>query len=304
MREKNKLDIEKIVNLYYEKEMSLDNIGKIEGYSGRSIANKLTENGYKIKNKNGKIGESFYLNDNFFNEWSHDMAYILGYATADAGIRSKKYEVKFKSIDLELLEFVQKSLNTNYQIKKEKNSNCYVLVLYSKKLVESLYNLGLMDRKSLIVKLNKQVPDQYFWSYLRGLVDGDGYVGFGPAGSKQIRLQLTSNFDFLQALNRVLIEKISCPEYNLNPQGKAYCLGIYGISAYKALKNMYINDHYALSRKKHAAETAISIFEQTINCDRCKKVIEFPHHNRRMCHECSKEAARECRRTYRRKKLN
>ncbi len=45
------LDLKKIVKLYYDDEKSTYDLGKIFNVSGRTIRNRLKENGYKLRNK-------------------------------------------------------------------------------------------------------------------------------------------------------------------------------------------------------------------------------------------------------------
>lgn len=293
-------DLKTITRMYCEENMSLKEISLIYGCSSTLIGLRLKQYGIKLKQKNGLFGSDFYIDEEFFETWSDEMAYLLGYITADGGVRPHKYELKMKSIDYELLEYAKKLLKTNYEIKSEKNTRCYVLVVYSKKIIESLAKLGIYARKSLTVQMAK-VPDKYFWSYLRGLVDGDGTIRISSPKSTQIGFGLISNFDFLNSIKAKLSQKVNCRDYVLTAAGRAFALGVYGEYAYKCLKNMYMNDHYGLSRKKTAAISSIFHFERRINCLSCGKEIKFAHPNRKRCVSCSLDTNKECRRKYEQK---
>ena len=202
------------------------------------------------------------------------MAWLLGYISADGCIRPDRYEIKIKSIDYEMLSHAQKILNTNYSIKPEKNSRCFVLSFYGKRLVEDIQKYGITARKSLTLKM-PEIPDDYFWDFLRGVVDGDGHI-IPPHSqdSGEVRFQITSSKQFLEKLLKILGIKIDCPKYKLSPRGKAFELKINSSYAYQCLFFMYYNEKYGLSRKKNIALRLISNFEKsTYAKDRRRTII-------------------------------
>jgi len=250
---KYNIDRKTLKRLYVKKDLSQKQIADIYGCDAMTIGNYLRRYGLLAKQRNGKFQYPFYVNKEFFKNWSHDMAWLLGYTTADGCVRPHKYELRWKSIDYDLLEHVKFILETNYEIKDDKNTNCYSLTIYSKEIISDLLVLGVGPRKSLTVEF-ASVPDEYFWSYMRGITDGDGYVS--PPGSA-IRWQVTSNRKFLHVMIGHLSQLIGCPHYKLNPQGRAFAVGVYGKHACLALENMYGNDLYGLARKKKTALRAI-----------------------------------------------
>ena len=50
----------------------------------------------------------------------------------------------------------------------------YTIGLSSKKIVSDLLKFNIVERKSLIVKYPDNLEDKFFWSFLRGMFDGDG----------------------------------------------------------------------------------------------------------------------------------
>ncbi len=224
-----------------------------------TILNYLRRYGIQSRQKNGKYQEPFTVKRDYFEKWSPEMAYMLGYVVADGGLRPSRYELKLKSIDYEILEWCNQQFKSNYPITEEKNTNCYILYIYSKEIIQSLEKLGVHARKSLTVELPK-IPKEFFWDYLRGNVDGDGYVGI-PKRS-QIKFGLTSNFVYLSQILKVLNERIGCPLYAINPQGRAGQIAINGKHAYRCLKEMYDNERFALSRKRARAFHAIREYER------------------------------------------
>lgn len=193
---------------------------------------------------------------------------------------------------------MQEFCTSTYEIKSEKNTNCYTLCIMSKSIVKDLADHGISDRKSLTIEF-PDVPDEYFWSYMRGLTDGDGHVRPIKCKTRQICVQINGNRQYLTKMLSLLKGKIGCPSYALNTQGKSAAVGIVGQYAYKCLKEMYLNNLWGLPRKKQAALEAIKNYDTTrkLVCY-CGNVVEHAHHNRRYCETCSMQKGRECRARY------
>ncbi len=68
------------------------------------------------------------INQDFFKDWSSNMAYVLGYITADGCIACRKdrkknpYILDITSVDLEHLNKIKKILKSEYKIGKKTGS--------------------------------------------------------------------------------------------------------------------------------------------------------------------------------------
>jgi intein-encoded DNA endonuclease-like protein len=124
------------------------------------------------------------LNQNFFESWTPQMAYVLGYFAADGCMYKNKRGacfIEFKSIDKTLLEKVRLLLGSDHKISKKvypPDSNysvLYRLQIGSKYIYNSLLKLGFSQAKSNIM-LMPNVPVDLFSHFVRGYFDGDGHV--------------------------------------------------------------------------------------------------------------------------------
>lgn len=291
MPKKISLNIERDKLLYLEQGFSLEDISNLYGCSRQTIASAFRRKNIPIKCKNGEVQNAFVVDNLFFKKWSWQMAYILGYICADGCIRPHKYETKVKSIDYELLHFMQSVMKTNYPIKIEKNTRCYSLSIYSKEIIKDLLCLGVTPKKSLILEF-PNVPDKYLWSFLRGVTDGDGHIRPPHHGSKHISWAVNGSKPFLTKMLSILSQKIGSPNYALNPQGKSFAVAINGEYAYNALNLMYSGTEYGLSRKKNVALLSIKIFCQKNKCISCNIDFEGGNIRGKYCHECKKERQR------------
>lgn len=121
-------------------------------------------------------------NENFFKKWSPEMAYILGFFTADGSMMRNKRNanfIEFQTTDKDLLLKIRRLLGSNHKIsvrKRKKNwKTSYRLQIGSKTMFNDLIKLGLTPNKSKTIEL-PLIPDEYFRHFVRGYFDGDGNV--------------------------------------------------------------------------------------------------------------------------------
>lgn len=111
--------------------------------------------------------------------WSRNLAYAIGLLTTDGNLSSDGRHLTFISKDLDLIKTFKKCLGINNKIKPKTSG--YSAKMYHKvqfgnvKLYKWLLTIGLMPNKSKNLK-NLDIPDKYFVDFLRGHIDGDGYV--------------------------------------------------------------------------------------------------------------------------------
>jgi hypothetical protein len=121
-------------------------------------------------------------------------AYFLGFLTADGGIKKnlKEVSVLLQERDSHILETLLLESGFPSAIRRRliKGYPSVEVTLSSTYMVRRLVAWGLTPRKSLTVKLLEPIPIHLQSDFLRGLWDGDGWVGehhFG-LGCGSIRL--------------------------------------------------------------------------------------------------------------------
>lgn len=214
--------------------------------------------------------------ENFFDTWTPEMAYVLGYFAADGCMyRNNRgsYYIGFTSTDPELIETVKEIMEvTNrieeYQSPKENHQRRYALQIGSKKIFQRLLELGFTPRKSLTLKF-PNIPNNVLGDFVRGHFDGDGCAFFGTYKLKDRRKPkntLLASFTsgsraFLVALQRRLVEQLGMGKGCLRVRHEgAYNLG-YSLKDARQLYNfMYPTGTVPhLRRKKVKFEKAFSI---------------------------------------------
>ena len=87
------------------------------------------------------------VNEDFFKTWSHNMAYILGFITADGCTYENRVKITLNSKDKDILLKMADILGKNINISSNKNTS--TLAIRSNEIIKDLSELGL-DRKSVV----------------------------------------------------------------------------------------------------------------------------------------------------------
>ncbi len=200
------------------------------------------------------------INENYFDNWSSNSAYILGFVLADGCIVKGTYNgysdmLKFgvNIRDLDILEKIKSELNSDHKISKIKSA-CY-LSLSSQKLVNSLKKLGIDYRKSLREKIPR-IPKLYVRDFIRGIIDGDGslsinknnYPSISVCGGKETMIFIQDRFlRKLKVFSKLTQQSYKDTGFNL------FQIGYRGSSAQKIINYIYKNAELYLNRKYNLA---------------------------------------------------
>jgi hypothetical protein len=141
--------------------------------------------------------------DTFFDKWTPDMAYVLGFFAADGCMYKNKrgsHYVAFYSTDRQLILTIKKITEVSNAIEryqpKGKRKERHTLQIGSRKAFSKLTELGFTPNKSLTLKFPK-VPDKVLSDFVRGYFDGDGCISFGfykQSDRKNPRLSISTRF--------------------------------------------------------------------------------------------------------------
>jgi hypothetical protein len=182
---KKEINKEKVIEMFNQKH-TLTEISNYFGYKSNGSIRKLLKNeGFNTSQMTGQKNRSKSLNENYFdNIDTPNKAYILGWIMSDGYVSKNKLVFGLK--DLEILEFIKNETESGHKISEvfvhDKRTNKtyqqHILQITSKKMSESLNKLGIHQSKSFTVDLPK-INKILYPHLIRGLFDGDGYVGEG-----------------------------------------------------------------------------------------------------------------------------
>jgi hypothetical protein len=140
------------------------------------------------------------INKNFFKTWSRDMAYVLGFFSADGNLIKTKRNTHFfafDSADKELIESIRTAMNSEHLVSRRisETSEWYRLQIGSKEMFEDLLNLGVTPLKTYRMRM-PSMPKQYLNDFIRGYFDGDGNVWLGYIHKQTTNCRLTLHVAF------------------------------------------------------------------------------------------------------------
>lgn len=178
----------------YQSGKSSGEIAKIYGYKTRNtVLNVLKK--HEIKAKLGNEDYTQYNKDIFNKINSHDKAYILGLLYTD-GYVIRDYEGVAIQLTLEdryildriapLFGLSASVIYINCDTKRKKMPNAKDMArlsVYCPKISEDLKKLGVIREKTCNLSIDAHIPKKYIYSFLRGVIDGDGTLGIAKTGN-------------------------------------------------------------------------------------------------------------------------
>lgn len=207
-------------------------------------------------------------------------AYILGFMLADAYVCEQRGSVRIKlhSRDEDILHKINKYLNSNVKIKHEyhnvtKNKLSY-LYLSSIELVETLKTYGICRNKSLKEKFYQNIPNELKKHYIRGLIDGDGFI---RKNEKTPQIGLCGSFDVVSNVAIFLNEQLNLQIDVTNAvkhreTEKLYQIVFCGRKAIIVINFLYKDSKIYLDRKYELAKRFFWLLNFWMAVDKSSKI--------------------------------
>lgn len=164
---------EMIIQLYKNGASSKDMV-EITGLTERGIRYVLNKHQVKMR----PVGQprKHKVNEDFFKEWSDEMAWVLGLFVTDGHVSNRVHSIYFSQKDERILKLVAQYMEADYVLTAfGKTKTTPTLVINSREIKNDLEQLGITANKSLTLKF-PPVPETFLPSFVRGVIDGDGYV--------------------------------------------------------------------------------------------------------------------------------
>lgn len=189
----------------------------------------------------------------FFNKWSRDMAYVLGFWFADGHMAKTGYNISFTSIDREHLDAVAEKIGVPNSVYFA--DGCYRLVFSRKEAWQNLSALGGVPAKSLIAEF-PTVPTRFLRDFIRGYVDGDGSLGWTNLPNSSVPLiSVVGTQPFLLDLKRLVLEQTGLELNGIyKAEDHVAFLKATGVKAKCFTHWLYQNKGMSLQRKQAIAD--------------------------------------------------
>lgn len=173
-----KLDADKISDMYYLNNMTLNDIANELDVTLETIRQCLITNRV-YKKKSGNAYSNSNLSESFFESIDCEYkAYLLGFLITDGNIDDTNgrntVRLSIQCCDDYILEKFKSLVCSNNTIIQD-NKGCSTLNIESEKMVVDLSKLGVVPRKTWKTYLPR-VRDDLMPHLIRGIIDGDGWI--------------------------------------------------------------------------------------------------------------------------------
>jgi Intein/homing endonuclease len=255
---------EELDKLYNVEKKSTKDIAKEIGRSQCYVRTKMKEFGIESRDSGTaqamKIGIPF--NEDFFNTWSAEMAYVLGFMYADGNLTDNRFRIQIKDLDhVEKLADVM-SIPREYifsRTDKKYGTTSYGISVSRRDVAARLIELGVIPNKSRVMTF-PDVPKEYLKDFIRGYFDGDGTVGFY---SNQLSVRFTLGAEeFANKLAEILSETLEHDiKIKFDKRGAGnYIVGFHSTRlATKFYQTFYYDNCLCMDRKKAVFEAHMPI---------------------------------------------
>ena len=212
---RNKHKLARLLKLASTKKYSSPKLAKIFSCNKKTIFKALEANGVFLPNL-GRFKSRTYCDTEFFVNLSPVSAYWAGFIASDGCLshRGSSLSIGLNKKDMEHLHKFAKAIETNAKIGCVKSNDSTHVNIYSRSVFNSLLNLGITPNKSLSIA-NVNIPYHLMSHFIRGVFDGDGYVG----GRKVTHIQyfISGNRPFLRQIQNVLVKECGINKVRLYP---------------------------------------------------------------------------------------
>lgn len=193
-----------------------------------------------------------------------DKAYILGWLFSDGNNfpDHNAISLSVQSEDVEILEYIKDQIQYEGDIRVKKVSigdkkykDQALLCINDSYMSKQLYNLGLINNKSLTLTFPTSIPEQYMSHFLRGYFEGDGCI-YNDDKNNKTQTSIVGTYEFVIKIQEYMT-KIGCKSCVIkqNKKGKykdsdTWIVRICGNkSSYKFLSWIYKDATMVLKRK-------------------------------------------------------
>ena len=238
------------------------------------------------------MGIKYSVNEDFFKNWSQEMAYVLGYIYADGSMTDASYlrgkYVSITSVERNNLAKIKNWLESEHAITQRppttiNGKDIYTLRIGSKEIYKDLIALGLYPNKSLSIGF-PEIPSSYLPHFIRGYFDGDGCAYFEKSLgsknqiiSKRLRVIFTSGSKkFLSGLLDILRGDLDLNQSKVYNGHKSFQLSFSTGDSIKIFKFLYAKakESVFLERKYETFLSYFSFMPNRVDI-RVKNVIKY-----------------------------
>jgi transposase len=175
---------------------TLEEISSKVGLKEQAIMKRLKKMGVSFPRGGSRKHK---VNEDFFSNWTNEMAYILGFIFADGCMSQSRHSITISQKESGILSQIANHLGMS-QARVKFERGYYHLRVHSVTICKMLYWYGIKPNKSNTVAFPK-IPRGYLGAFLRGVIDGDGWV---DENGSRVVIYSGSQL-FVEGLNEALV---------------------------------------------------------------------------------------------------
>lgn len=216
-----------------------------------------------------KVNNRLFVDEDYFLEWTNNMAYTLGYIYADGHVTKagNRLQLHCHRKDDEIIHQILEDMkfrNKIYYIpashtNNRNNGEAVAAHINNRHLVGSLNNHGLVHDKTYQDCHLPYVPDEYLCHFARGYFDGDGCISIKSGRYFECTFLATKTFA-LQLQDKIA-QAVGVGIRPLFPNGKIFHMVWTRLAAVQAITRWLYppGDYIFLKRKRDKMELSLSI---------------------------------------------
>jgi|SRR3989344_2561378 len=190
----------------------------------------------------------YSVNEVFFDKWTSQMAYILGFTFADGNIHKTTLAWDVQKKDKNILLKIRNALETNYPISLHRKKSVR-LRISNQLLIVGAIKRGLFPKKNIRNEL-PNVPQECLRHFVRGNLDGDGWITIRNSRNEMDVGFCSGNKEFLNDLNHIISSTLRIHPANLRERikvtpkkvkSKTFMFEFYSANAYKIATWLFDN---------------------------------------------------------------
>ena len=202
---------------------------------------------------------AYKKDEEYFNNPTNNMAWILGFIASDGSISSSDNGIKIglSAIDREILEAIREEVKIENKITEYTTNTGFDIVELrwsSQNHKKALEKYTITPKKTFTLKPPYLLPHKYWIDYIRGYFDGDGSVNLIHSNGipASLRWQVCSaTKEMLEWIVEVLNSEYNIPKVNIYSTDKDLYYIQYSTNATKQIyKILYTPNSLYLKRKK------------------------------------------------------
>ena len=232
------------------------------------VTKVLQRNNIKMKTivEANQVSRKYKVDFDFFKYIdSERKAYWLGVLAADGCVYKQRLVVGLSRVDREHLVLFLKDLNSTYPIIdyiNNRGNECSGIDICARLAVEHLKNLGIIERKTLVLQWPVSVPAELESHFIRGYFDGDGSVWYDNVNN--INFSIASTLQVVEEIQKRLMKYCSLDKTKIRFKNNAYELIYTGnLQVKRIMDYMYKDSAVWLSRKRNKFKQHFTDYDAT-----------------------------------------